>query len=132
MKRQCANLVTTPCGKSYSSPYFQSRPCGNVGKQYFVVPHLPEALWWKKKKPRIQPAGPPSFQSHRIPTDAKQSVELQLLREQLCCAPPFIYRPALTQPDLRARLQHTPAHRCLNALLSAGRFPQTHPFPTSV
>lgn len=30
MKRQCANLVTTPCGKSYSSPYFQSCPCGKL------------------------------------------------------------------------------------------------------
>lgn len=30
MKRQCANLVevTVPFEKSYSSPYFQSCPCG--------------------------------------------------------------------------------------------------------
>lgn len=49
----------------------------------------------------------------------------------LCSA--FLYSPALTQPDLRARLQHTPTLKTTYALSTcitlSGSLSQTHPLP---
>lgn len=64
--------------------------------------------------------------SHLIPNSMCVQLPATESASVLCSA--FIYRPAVTQPDLRACLQSTPT-TCPNALLSVGCFPKHTPSP---
>lgn len=88
-----------------------------------------QVVWWGEKA-RNRAAGSLYFavtlkRSWQMPNRVMNLNYWEFLR----CAPlrsAFSYSSALTQPDLRARLQHTPTC-CRNTLLSVGRFPKHTP-----
>lgn len=120
------------CKPSFQSCSWREKPGLKSCKrnQHFVNPHLPEAFWRRKTKTTAgcRSVRPFYFAATlTIPTDAKQSDGFRTSERACAQRSTFLYSPALAQPDLRARPQHTRPHRCRDALLSAGRSPRTHP-----
>lgn len=66
--------------------------------------------------------GPPRFHSRSIPTtDARQCWTSATERATVLHSAFYIHRPALTQPDLQARLPHTHTHTPLSERITLSR-----------
>lgn len=103
--------------------------------QQLDIPHLPEAPTAKKKSPKTEQWGPPLPPRHLAPSQAESPNRvLNLNYWESSTAELRLFIPLHSHPTRSTGSATEHAHRCLNALLSAGlslSLTRTHPFRSS-